>query len=121
MFGKRLAELRKKKGLSQYELAELLRMTRGQIANYEQGKRQPAFEILKIFADYFSVSTDYLVGHTDDPTPHQTKKQKPEDLILAAHNEGGDIDMDKLQEIIEDTVQKILERRKKNVKKGDNH
>lgn len=71
MFGKRLAFLRKQKSISQYKLAELLKLTRGQIANYEQGKRQPDYETLKMFADFFSVSTDYLLGKSDDPKLRQ--------------------------------------------------
>lgn len=62
MFAKRLVLLRKNKNLSQYELARLLNLTRGQIANYEQGKRQPDYDTLKMFAEFFNVSTDYLLG-----------------------------------------------------------
>ena len=67
MFNDRLVLLRKRKGLSQYKLAEILNLTRGQVANYEQGKRQPDYETLKMFADFFNVSTDYLIGRSDDP------------------------------------------------------
>ena len=69
MFNDRLVLLRKRKGLSQYKLAEILNLTRGQVANYEQGKRQPDYETLKMFADFFNVSTDYLLGRSDDPRP----------------------------------------------------
>jgi transcriptional regulator with XRE-family HTH domain len=78
MFAKRLAELRKKKGLTQYELADLLNLTRGQVGNYEQGKRQPDFDILQLFADFFNVTTDYLLGHTDDPRPGCRTKTPPD-------------------------------------------
>ncbi|MEK3955407.1 helix-turn-helix domain-containing protein [Psychrobacillus sp. FSL K6-1464] len=61
MFGKNLAKLRKVKKLSQYDLAERTGLSRGQIANYEQGTRQPDFETLLNFADFFGVSTDYLL------------------------------------------------------------
>jgi len=71
MFEKRLVLLRKNKKISQYELAKLLNLTRGQIANYEQGKRQPDYDILKMFAEYFNVSTDYLLGNSDDPESNQ--------------------------------------------------
>ncbi|ACV57523.1 helix-turn-helix domain-containing protein [Alicyclobacillus acidocaldarius] len=60
-FGERLAQLRRSKGLSQYALAEQLKMTRGQIANYEQGTREPDIETLKKLADFFDVSIDFLV------------------------------------------------------------
>lgn len=86
MFAKRLVVLRKNKNVSQYELAKLLNLSRGQIANYEQGKRQPDYDILKMFADFFGVSTDYLLGRTDDPIPPQPKAKKPnyEEYVLSA-------------------------------------
>ncbi|MFA7467151.1 MAG: S24 family peptidase [Desulfotomaculaceae bacterium] len=65
VFGRRLAALRKEKNISQYKLAELLMYSRGQIANYEQGKRKPDFETLGNFADFFGVSIDYLLGRTN--------------------------------------------------------
>ena len=66
MLGKRLAELRNKKGLSQYELAERLGFSRGKLANYEQGSRQPDYDTLLKLSEYFGVSTDYLLGRTDE-------------------------------------------------------
>ncbi len=62
MFSKNLTSLRKEKGLSQYELADRLGFSRGKLANYEQGTRQPDFDTLKLIADYFEVPTDYLLG-----------------------------------------------------------
>lgn len=64
MFKKRLVELRTDKGLSQYDLAEVLGLSRGQISNYELGTRHPDYETLAKIAAYFEVSTDYLlIGH----------------------------------------------------------
>jgi transcriptional regulator with XRE-family HTH domain len=65
VFGKRLAEIRNNKGISQYELADRLKFTRAQLANYEQGNREPDFVTLITLADYFEVSLDYLLGRTD--------------------------------------------------------
>ncbi|KPV41990.1 helix-turn-helix domain-containing protein [Alicyclobacillus ferrooxydans] len=62
-FGDRLARLRKNKGLSQYELADRLGFSRGKLANYEQGQREPDYATLKQLADFFEVTTDYLLGH----------------------------------------------------------
>ena len=81
MFGKRLATVRKKQNLSQYALADRLGFSRGQIANYEQGKRQPDYETLIKIADFFGVSTDYLLGVTDNPSRDETKEQKLKDFI----------------------------------------
>ena len=62
MFGKRLAELRNNKGISQYELATQMNLSRGQIANYEQGTREPDFATLIALADFFQVSLDLLLS-----------------------------------------------------------
>ncbi len=63
----RLKELRKKKGLSQLRLATDLNTTQNTISRYETGEREPGIaELIKI-ADYFNVSVDYLIGHTDSP------------------------------------------------------
>ncbi|EOU3548652.1 helix-turn-helix domain-containing protein [Listeria monocytogenes] len=66
MFSIRLAELRKKKSFSQYKLAEELGFSRGQIANYEQGTREPDYQTLLKIADFFNVSTDYLLGREEN-------------------------------------------------------
>jgi transcriptional regulator with XRE-family HTH domain len=62
MLGERITRLRKLKGLSQYALAERLGFSRGKIANYEQGSRQPDYDTLRIIADFFDVSIDYLLS-----------------------------------------------------------
>lgn len=64
MLGKKISELRKKQKLSQYELAERLGFSRGKLANYEQGQREPDYDTLKKIADFFEVSTDYLLDRT---------------------------------------------------------
>jgi len=64
-------------GISQYELAERLKFSRGQIANYEQGTREPDFYTLGKIADFFQVSTDYLLGRSNDATPTQAVDDMP--------------------------------------------
>lgn len=65
IFSTRLISLRKEKGLSQYSLADKLGCSRGLISNYEQGRREPDFNTLLKLADYFNVSTDYLLGKSN--------------------------------------------------------
>jgi len=77
LFGKRLAELRTQRGLSQYELAQALGFSRGQIANYEQGKREPDFATLITLANFFQVSLDYLLGRTENPEGSFHSVQEP--------------------------------------------
>lgn len=73
MFGKRLAELRNNKGISQYELAARMKLSRGQLANYEQGTREPDFNTLIALADFFEVSLDNLLGR--NWTSNKTTKE----------------------------------------------
>jgi transcriptional regulator with XRE-family HTH domain len=61
-FGEILAELRKDKGLRQKELAEMLHVSSSTISNYEIGAHYPDIEKLMELADYFNVTTDYLLG-----------------------------------------------------------
>lgn len=62
MFKEILKELRKEKDISQTELAKSLKLARSTIAQYETGDRTPDYDTLKKIADYFNVSTDYLLG-----------------------------------------------------------
>ena len=65
-YGQRLKELREKRGYSQEELARLLGTSRSRIGMYEQGRRQPDFEMQEAIADLFNVSIDYLFKRRDD-------------------------------------------------------
>ena len=64
-YGLRLKELREQKGITQETLADMLHTSRSRIGMYEQGKRQPDFEMQEAIADYFNVSIDYLFGRDD--------------------------------------------------------
>lgn len=65
--GEILAELRKDKHLLQKDLADFLSISIGTVSNYETGAHEPDFETLCKLADFFQVSTDYLLGRTDLP------------------------------------------------------
>lgn len=62
IFRKRLKELRKDAGLSQVALAKELNLDKSTIAKYETAAISPSIEILVLFAKFFHVSTDYLLG-----------------------------------------------------------
>lgn len=64
----RLKELRKAKNMTQQRLAIELGMNQNTISRYENGEREADYRTLIVFADYFGVSIDYLLGRTDDPT-----------------------------------------------------
>ena len=62
----RIKELAKKQGLSINSLEEKLGYSRNTIYNLKNSK--PSTERISEIADYFNVSTDYLLGRTDNPT-----------------------------------------------------
>lgn len=63
-FGENLRKLRDRHDMTQEALGKLLNVTQSTIAYYESGKKQPTLETLLIIADYFEVSTDYLLNRT---------------------------------------------------------
>ena len=62
MFPDRLKECRKTKGVTQKEVADFLGMTDRAYQNYEYGNSEAPYETLAKLADFFGVSTDYLLG-----------------------------------------------------------
>lgn len=61
----RLKTLRREKGMTQAEMAKLLGVSQVTFLKYEKGSVEPNQESLKKLADYFHVSTDYLLGKSD--------------------------------------------------------
>ena len=56
--------LRIQAGLTQQEMADRLKISRSSIGMYENGEREPSFELLEAIADFFNVDMDYLLGKT---------------------------------------------------------
>lgn len=67
MLAERLIKLRKQKKRTQQDMADYLGITRPAYTAYERGTRQPDYDTLEKLADYFEVSTDYLLGRTNIP------------------------------------------------------
>lgn len=61
-----IRELRTEKALTQGQLATVLGITQDSISLWEKGKRVPDTQYVIKLADYFEVSTDYLLGRSDD-------------------------------------------------------
>ena len=68
-FGDRLRSLRVENDLNQEEFGRNFNMPKSRISQYETNKRQADDETKKIFADYFKVSLDYLMGRSDIRIP----------------------------------------------------
>ncbi len=63
VFGTRLKELRHEKGLSQWQLGELLGFCNQTVSFWESGQREPDLDTLKTIASFFDVTADYLIGN----------------------------------------------------------
>ena len=63
----RVYQLRKQAGLTQGELGKILGLSDKSVSVLESGQRSTTIEKLVLLAEYFQVSTDYLLGITDDP------------------------------------------------------
>jgi len=64
-FAERLHKLRTEKKVTQREMAEFLQIKIRSYQHYEGGGRRPDFEGLVALADYFGVTTDYLLGRSE--------------------------------------------------------
>ena len=53
--------------LTQDELVKKLGMHKTTYTNYEQGKREPPFDLIIKLAKFYNVSIDYIAGLTDSP------------------------------------------------------
>ena len=95
MNGTKLAFLRKKRNMTQDQLAELLGVSKITVSYWERMVRTPEIQMLVRIADVFDVSTDYLLDRTDDPDSHKSDEEKKKSL-------------DNLEEIVRDIVLKTL-------------
>ena len=65
MLSKRIRELRLARNMNQVELAGELNVTKQTISNWENDNIQPSITMLTKIADYFGVTTDYLLGRNN--------------------------------------------------------
>lgn len=91
MFSDKLKELRKKRGLTQIQLAEILNISKSAIANYENGSRKPKDNLLwKKIASYFNVTVDYLMDIPDIPIPIASYDASLDNSPLIIHSDTTD-------------------------------
>jgi transcriptional regulator with XRE-family HTH domain len=86
IFSKRLTQQRIKENYTQETFSAKIGMSRARYANYEQSRREPDFDIVKLFADHLKCTTDYLLNRTDNPNvifiPAKNNGVSDEDLEL---------------------------------------
>ena len=116
---KRLRKIREEKGITQDFMAGFVGRTRPTYTRWETGENEPDFDAPKKLANYFNVTTDYLLDSTDDPTPPNEKKPPITSLeafrIYAREKLGHDPTQEELRDIdlATDIVIKRLENERK--------
>ena len=73
LFGDVLKKVRKEAGITQRELAHKMKLSPSAIGLYEQNRREPEYEIICKFADFFDTDLDFLLGRS-----YQNKKDTNE-------------------------------------------
>lgn len=72
----RLRDLREDNDLTQKQVAEILFIKQNTYSQYETGERQIPIPLLMRLAEYYGVSTDYILELTNVPTPYPNKCKK---------------------------------------------
>jgi len=67
ILGVRIKKLREREGIQQNDFAKRIGVSNVVLSRYESGERKPDYDILQRIADFFEVTTDYLLGRSDNP------------------------------------------------------
>lgn len=70
----RIKDLREDHDITQKEIAEYLHVKQNTYSQYENGQRQLPIECLIALARFYQVSTDYILGLTDEKEPYPPSK-----------------------------------------------
>ena len=102
--GKRISNIRKELNLNQKELAEKCGITEATLSRYENDLREPKSEAIVKIANALNVTTDYLLGRTDER--HSKRERFQGVTTISAHRIGNieqlpDEALDQLDDYIE--------------------
>ena len=109
-----LRNLRFEEKISQEALATSLGVTRGAVAQWENGFTIPTNDMLTKIADYFNVSLDYLMGRSDIKNPNNINITQ-DDFSIAFSNLQGDLTEEDKRQILK-MAQFLAEENKNNKK-----
>ena len=96
----RLKMLRERENLTVRDLGKLTNISYGSISMMENGDRSITEENLKIFAKFFNVSTDYLLGLSDTPNPNDDNDIQLDDFQFALYGEVKDLTEEQKQTLL---------------------
>ena len=83
--GSRIKQLRELRNINQKDFAKKINISNVVLSRYESDERKPDYDTLQHIADFFEVSTDYLLGRTESPT--FTPQDKDEAAFQAFAND----------------------------------
>ena len=110
----KVQEIKKKNSISAQKMAEMLNITLRHYYDIETGKVQLGEDRIKKLCNLFDVTSDYLLGITDEPG--MVKEKRSEDSPIAFSSRG-DINIKELEKVINRAVKKALAEREKEEKK----
>lgn len=113
-FKDRLINLRKELNLTQEELAKKIGYTRTAISAWEIGRNEPSNADTIKLANFFGVSTDYLLGKSDIRNPEETKINIDEAEVSFLTGVKGLNETNKM--IIKNTLEALLAKQEKDIK-----
>ena len=94
------SETREKENLTVRDLGKLTNISYGSISMMENGERSITEENIRIFSKFFNVSTDYLLGLSDNPNPIDNNDLQLDEFEFALYGE--------VKELTEEQKQTIL-------------
>lgn len=109
MLGDNVKELRKIKGITQGEFARILGVSPSTIAMVEINKREFNNELLTKAADYFGVTTDFLLDRTDDSNTSNPTEKPQVKRIIDSLGRAKDILDEMDYDAIADQVERLVE------------
>ena len=80
IFAQRLKSLREQHNLTQQDIADIVHATNKAVSTWENGIKVPRQPRIEKLADFFNVSTDYLLGRSDIKRWEETQPATPKDL-----------------------------------------
>lgn len=107
-FGKKLKELRTEKLINQAQLASIMNVSKTTISQWETSKQEACFDDILKLADFFGVTTDYLLGREDDfgVVKRELPTDKDSEELLSLYREL----MPSAQEAIKETIRQLVAR-----------
>ncbi|EEU31091.1 MAG TPA: helix-turn-helix domain-containing protein [Limosilactobacillus coleohominis] len=101
MIGDKIHELRTQKRMSQTDLAKAIHASQQAITKWENGKSEPSSSVINSIANYFNVSTDYLLGRTSEKLPDKDLSKNQKLIAYSIDPDTSDEERDAIIEMVQ--------------------